>query len=174
MKNKPITSITAGLILFMITAVYTLIINFGKLQGNMAIAWVSYLITIGGIIFFVVKYANSNHGTLSFGNLFGYGFKTAATTAALFIIFMLVFYMIFPEYKEQLFEISRQKALEKAKDADRENIEKGMEMMKKFFYIGLVLGVMFSYAILGAIGSLIGSAISKKNQPYSEELDEVK
>jgi uncharacterized membrane protein YphA (DoxX/SURF4 family) len=174
MQNKQLSSIMAGLILFMFTAVYSLVINFGKLQGNQAFAWISYSIIILGIMLFVIRYANDNHGTLSFGNLFAYGFKTTATVAVLFIIFMLIFYMLFPEYKEQLFEISRQKALINAKAEDKERIEKGMEMFKKFFYVGLIAGITFSYAILGAIGSLIGASVSKKNQPYSEELDEIK
>jgi hypothetical protein len=164
----------AGLIIFMFAAVYSLVINFGKLLGNQALAWVSYCIIILGIMLLVIKYANDNHGTLSFGNLFAYGFKTAATAAVLFIVFMLLFYMLFPEYKEQMLDIARQKALLSAKAEDKEKIEQGMEMFKRFFYVGLIAGIAFSYAIQGAIGSLIGAAISKKNQPYSEELDEIK
>jgi hypothetical protein len=38
-----------------------------------------------------------------------------------------------------------------------------MEMFKRFFWVGLIAGIMFSFALLGAIGSLLGAALSKKN-----------
>lgn len=163
MEKKPITNIIAGLILFLVMVVFTIITTLGKLQSNMMVGWLSYLLVICGIAILVVKYANDMNGNVTFGNLFAYGFKTIAVTAVLFIVFMIVFYMIFPEYKDQMLEIARQKALENAKDADKENIEKGMDMFKKFFWVGLIGGIMISYAILGVIGGVIGAAIAKKN-----------
>jgi hypothetical protein len=76
---------------------------------------------------------------------------------------MVLFYLIFPEYKEQLMEVATQKAIERAGGADTENVLKGMEMFKRFFWVGLIAGIMFSFALLGAIGSLLGAALSKKN-----------
>ncbi len=142
---------------------FTIILNLGKLQGNSIIGWLSYLLIIGGIAGFVIKYGADVNGNVTFGNLFAYGFKTTAVLAVLFIAFMILFYLIFPEYKAQMLEIAREKALEKAKDGDKESIEKGMEMFNKFFWVGLIAGIMISYAILGVIGSVIGAAIAKKN-----------
>ena len=144
-------------------AVYTLILNLSNLQGNTALSWLSYLIVIGGIAIFVTRYAKDMDGNVTFGNLFGYGFKICAILTVFYIAFMVLFYLIFPEYKEQLLEVATQKAIERAKEEDKENVLKGMEMFEKFFWVVLIAGIMFSFALLGAIGSLIGAAISKKN-----------
>ncbi len=162
-ESKPLTNINAGLILFMVLAVYTLILNLTNSQSNQALSWLSYLIVIGGIAIFVIRYAKDREGNVTFGNLFGYGFKICAILTIFYIAFMVLFYLIFPEYKEQLLEVATQKAIERAGGADTENVSKGMEMFKRFFWVGLIAGIMFSFALLGAIGSLIGAALSKKN-----------
>ena len=52
-----------------------------------------------------------------------------------------------------------------------EQINTALEVMKKGFWVFGILGVLFSYAIFGAIGSLIGAAITKKNPqtPFEEQ-----
>ena len=163
MEKKTLSNINAGLILFLVMAIYTLIINLGNLQGNMALNWLSYLIVIGGIVIFVIRYAKDMEGNVTFGNLFGYGFKICAILTVFYIVFMVLFYLIFPEYKEQFFELTTQKAIERAKGRDTENVLKGIEMLKRFFWVGLIAGIMFSFALMGVIGSLVGAALSKKN-----------
>ncbi len=163
MEKKTLSNINAGLIVFLMMAVYTLILNLFNLQSNSALSWVSYLIIIGSIAAFVMKYARDMNRNVTFGNLFGYGFKICAVLTVFYIVFIVIFYLIFPEYKEQLFEVAKEKAIERAKGADTENVLKGMEMFKRFFWVGLIAGIMFSFALLGVIGSLIGAALSKKN-----------
>ncbi|HEY8689476.1 MAG TPA: DUF4199 domain-containing protein [Chitinophagaceae bacterium] len=173
MEKKPITNIIAGFILFLVMVVYTLIINIGKLQDNMMLGWFSYFIIIAGIAIFVVKYGKDMNGNITFGNLFAFGFKTTAVVAIFFIAFMVLFYLVFPEYKEQMLELGRQKALVNAKGTNPEDIEKGMEIFKRFFWVGLIAGIMLSYAILGAIGSLIGAAITKKDPRPVEDVNQI-
>ena len=168
MEKKPITTKTAGIILFLAMAVYSLILNFGKFQANTSLTWLSYLLFIGGLIFFVVKYGKDMNDNVTFGNLFAYGFKTTAVTAVLFIAFTVLFYLIFPEFKDQLLDVARQNALKGAKEADKENIEKGMEMFARFFWAFMIGGIMISYALQGVIGGLIGAAIAKKNSNVSK------
>src|SRR5687767_4131323 len=105
MEKKTLSNINAGIILFLVMAVYTLIINVSNLQNNTALSWLSYLIVIGGISIFVIRYAKDKEGNVTFGNLFGYGFKICAILTVFYIAFMALFYLIFPEYKEQLLEV---------------------------------------------------------------------
>ncbi len=163
MEKKPLSNINAGLILFLAMAVYTLILNVSNLQSNEVLSWLSYLIVIGGITIFVIRYAKDRDGNVTFGNLFGYGFKICAVLTVFYIAFMILFYLIFPEYKEQLLEMATEKALEGAKGKDTENVLKGMEMFKRFFWVGLIAGIMFSFALMGVIGSLLGAALARKN-----------
>lgn len=162
MKNKKLSNLNAGLLLFLFMVVFTLIINMGGLQANTKLNWISYLIIIGGITLVVIKYGKDMDNNVTFGNLFAYGFKTIAITTIFFIAFSLLFYMVFPEYKAQLLDIARENAMQKATPENREQIEKGMEIFQRFFWVGMIAGILISFAILGAIGSLIGAAIAKK------------
>jgi hypothetical protein len=41
-------------------------------------------------------------------------------------------------------------------------IEQSLEMVKKFFWVGLIGGALFMNLVVGAIASLIGAGITKK------------
>jgi NADH:ubiquinone oxidoreductase subunit 6 (subunit J) len=162
MENKKLSNLNAGLLLFLLMVVFTLIINMGGFQRNSKLNWLSYLIIVCGITLLVIKYGKDMGNNVTFGNLFGYGFKTIAITTIFFIAFSLLFYTVFPEYKTQLLEISRENAMQKATPENREQMEKGIEMFQRFFWVAMIAGILVSFAILGAIGSLIGAAIAKK------------
>ncbi len=53
--------------------------------------------------------------------------------------------------------------MEKGGTLSESDMEKGLEMTKKFFLPFAIGGSLVVYLILGTIGSLIGAAISKKN-----------
>lgn len=160
--KKPISSLNAALVIFLVMVVFSLIINMGGFQGNTILAWLSYIIIIGGIMAFVNRYGKDMNNSVSFGNLFGFGFKTTAIVIIFFIAFSILLYLVFPEYKLQMQDIARQNALKNAKPENREQVEKGMEFFANNFWLFLIGGILFSFAILGAIGSLLGAAITKK------------
>jgi hypothetical protein len=64
--------------------------------------------------------------------------------------------------KEKVFEM--QQAQMEKRGLDDDKLEQGMTMMKKYFMIFLVLGVIFGTLIWGAIASLIGAAVAKKKK----------
>jgi hypothetical protein len=175
MENKTLSNKTAGLILFLVMAVYSLIINLNNLQANTSLSWISYVIVVAGIIIFVTKYGKDKNGNVTFGNLFAYGFKITAVLIIFFIAFMIIFYMVFPEYKEKVLEIGMQKAMQNANASQAESIKKGMEIGKQFFWVGLIAGITFSFAILGLTGSLLGAALTKKNpvNPFQQQTDQI-
>jgi hypothetical protein len=59
-------------------------------------------------------------------------------------------------------EISREKMAEDPRVTD-EQIEMALSFMNKFYMVVLIGGTIFSTLISGAIGSLIGAAVTKKN-----------
>jgi len=166
MEKKKLSSLSGGLLIFLLMVVYTLIINIGGLQGNTKLSWISWLIVIVGIAMIVVKYGKDMDNNVTFGNLFAYGFKTIAITTIFFIAFSVLFYVIFPEYKQQLLDIARENAMQKGTPDTREQVEKGMEIFQRFFWVGIIAGILISFAILGVIGSLIGAAIAKKEPQH--------
>jgi NADH:ubiquinone oxidoreductase subunit 6 (subunit J) len=170
-NQKPITHFIAGIILAAVQIILTLVTMFtGAKQGG-ASGWISWFLLILGLVLFVNMYGKANNYQLSFGNLFGYGFKATAIAMLLVIAFTVLIFVAMPEMKEKIFEEARRGMEEQNKLSDAD-IEKGMEFMGKFFYAFMVGGILLSYAILGAVGSLIGAAITKK-RPHNplDQLD---
>jgi uncharacterized membrane protein YciS (DUF1049 family) len=167
MSQKPISNIIAGLILAAVLIIYTTILNFMGLQTNQSLSWLTYLILVIGIIYFVITYGKANNDNTTFGDLFAYGFKVSAVVAIILIIFEIIFNLIFPEFREKIYELTRQKFEEQGKLSE-DQITSGIELVKKFFWVGLIGGTAFFTALFGVIGGLIGAAIAKKN-PVSFE-----
>lgn len=161
-EQKPISHFIAGLIISAMLIVFSLGIYFLDMMQNRAMAWISYLILIGGLILFINLYGKAKNYELGFGGLFGYGFKSTAIIALSMGLFSLLFFLAFPEFKEQILEMTRNAMEEQGKATDKQ-IEDMFSMMDKnflLFYIGFpILG----YVFFGVIGSLIGAAVTRKN-----------
>ena len=123
-------------------------------------AWISYILMVAGLIFFVNQYGNALDNQVTFGNLFSYGFKTTALLALIMIAFTVILFSIFPDIREKMVEIARQRMEDRNTPEDQ--IDKGIEMWQKMFWVLTIGGIILVYAIVGAIGSLIGAAVTKK------------
>jgi NADH:ubiquinone oxidoreductase subunit 6 (subunit J) len=169
--KKPITHIVAGLIIAAFQIIYSLVLQFAGMQQDGALGWLAWGVLIISIIVFVNMYGNANNNYPSFGNLFVYGFKATAIAMLVVIAFTLLMFTIMPEIKEKVFEEARRGMEEQGKMSDAD-IDKAIELTRKFFYVFMIGGILLMYAILGAIGSLIGAAITKK-RPHNplEQLD---
>jgi uncharacterized membrane protein YciS (DUF1049 family) len=162
MNQKPISNIVAGLIIGAIVIIYSIILSFSGLQANQSLSWLTYLILIIGVIYFVIAYGKANNDNVTFGNLFAYGFKVTAVVAILFIVFEILFNLLFPEFREKMYDLMRQKFAEQGKLSE-DQINTAIEMTKKFFMIGLIAGSAIFFSLFGVIAGLIGAAMAKKN-----------
>ena len=170
MEKKTMSSLTAALILLLINIAFTCIVAFGKLYANSALTWLSYIIVVAAIAYFVVKYGKDKDDNVTFGNLFGYGFKITAFLILFYCLFMVILYTIFPEFKEQVVEIMKTKAMEGKSGQDAAEIQKGLDMMIKMFWVWMIGGILFIFGLCGGIGALIGAGIAKKNpRVYHED-----
>ncbi|TMI61427.1 MAG: DUF4199 domain-containing protein [Bacteroidetes bacterium] len=169
--QKPITHFIAGIIVAAIQIIYSLALLFSGIKQGGPTGWIAYCILVISLAVFVNMYGKANHYQLSFGNLFGYGFKATAIAMLIVIGFTLILFTAMPDLKEKIFDEARKQMEEQNKLSDEE-IDKALSIAKKFFYVFMVGGILLTYAILGAIGSLIGAAITKKN-PYNplDQLD---
>lgn len=160
-ESKPISHILAGAILGGILVVYSIILQFTGLWETQALGYLSYAILIGGLILFIHLHGKSRNNQVTFGNLFSYGFKATAIVILLMLVFVIVFNLAFPEFKEKIMETTRQKMEEDGKTTE-DQIETAVNMIEKYYLLFAVIGTVIGMAILGAIGSLIGAAITKK------------
>jgi hypothetical protein len=162
MEKKPISHFMGGLIIASILILYTIILNFSGQETNKVLTNLSYILMVAGVIFFINRFGKSVEHTASFGQLFTFGFKMSALIAIIVIFFQVIFFLVFPEYKDKIFDVARDEMIKQGKMSE-DQIETGLSMMKKFFWIGLIGGSLFMFMIVGAIGSLIGAAITKRN-----------
>jgi hypothetical protein len=170
-NKKPITHLVAGAILAAIMIVYSMVLHFAGLQQQGGLGWIAYLVMCIGIIIFISLYGKARNNQVTFGNLFAYGFKTTAVMTLIVIVFTVLFLIALPEVKEKIFEEAR-KGMEEQGKMSEDEIDKAIEMTKKFLWVFMIGGILLTYAILGAIASLIGAAITKK-RPFNplEQLD---
>ncbi len=160
-QKKPMTHITAGLLIAAIIVVYAIATQFLGMAQQTGIGLLQYVLIIGGLIYFVNQHGKAYDYTKSFGNLFAFGFKSTAVFTIIFIIFLIIFFLIFPDLKEKTFETARTE-MEKNEKFTDEQIEQGIDMVRKFFWVMVVGGSMLGLIIVGCIGSLLGAAITEK------------
>ena len=168
METKVTTHIFKGVI---IGAVYILLSTIIYAFNLYSIKWLSlviYLFIFAGIIISNIVYANQNNNNESFGNIFADGFKTTSLFIIISMAFTVLFFILLPEMIDKSFELQRVE-LEKKPELTDEMIENFIAMQKDNFWTFTIAGNIVLNAIIGAIASLIGAGIAKKNpiDPFS-------
>ena len=168
-QKKPLTHITAGLLIAALIVLFAIITNFLGLTQQKGLGLLQYVIIIGGLIYFVTQYGKANNYTKGFGDLFAYGFKSTAVFTSIYIVFIVLFFLLFPDIKEKSLQMAREQMESNSKLSDTD-IDNGIAMARKFFWVGVVGGSMLFLIIMGCIGSLIGAAVTKKrpNNPFDQ------
>ena len=168
METKVTTHIVKGVIL---GAVYILLSTIIYAFNLYSIKWLTlliYLFIFAGIIISNIVYANQNNNNESFGNIFADGFKTTSLFIIISIAFTVLFFILLPEMIDKSFELQRLE-LEKKPELTDEMIENFIAMQKDNFWTFTIAGNIVLNAIIGAIASLIGAGVAKKNplDPFS-------
>jgi hypothetical protein len=160
---------TKWALIYVLTAiVITYIIQFSNLDPNSPVKYLSYIPFIAFLLLAQKEYKDQFGGYIKFGEAFSVGFKFALFSGILLAVFIYV-YLTFlsPEVLSKAMELQRDKMTEQG--ASSEQIDKVIEIGKKY---GGIFGAFFSviiYAILGAIVGLIGAAIFKKERSAFDE-----
>jgi hypothetical protein len=162
MEPKKVTHLMTGGILAGVLILYSVILIVTDQLANQSLTWISYVFMIGLLIYFIREFGKANENNKTFGELFSFGFKASAFATIILLAFQVIFNLLFPETQERIMEISREKMAEDPRVTD-EQIEMALSFTKKFYLVFLIAGTIFSTLIFGAIGSLIGAAVTKKN-----------
>ena len=166
MKKKVTTPVVAGIVVSLILIVLNIVLYF---TGAYLQKWTQYFggaVMLGGIIWAIVNHGNEKEHDVTFGNLFGFGFKVTAVIICLTLLYTILAGFLFPDIKQKVMEMARQNALSQP-GVNEDQAEKGMEMFEKNYTLFMVIGLIFWDLIVGVIASLIGAAVGKKN-PKSE------
>lgn len=106
-------------------------------------------------------YGNAMDNNVTFGNLFGYGFKTTAVMTLLVIVGTVVFSVLLPEVKERAFQTAREDMVKKG-TLTSDEIDKAIDLVRRMYWVFAIGGILLIYAIVGAIGSALGAGITKR------------
>lgn len=166
MEEKVQSPATKGLVIALILIVLSLSTHVIGLSKEKWVGWLSYAIFGGAIIWSCIIYAKQNNSNVTFGNVFADGFKVSAAITGIIAVFTFIsFKFIMPEMINYALEEARKGMIEKNMPSDQ--IEQALEMTKKFFIPFAIGAVVVAYLFFGAIFSLIGAAIAKKNPNYN-------
>jgi hypothetical protein len=161
-QGAPLPHLMAGLVCAGVMIVLSLVMQFTDLARNATAGFAVIGVFMVLIAFFVYNHARSTGGGL-FGSLFSYGFKATAVATLVTIAFQVVFFLVFPEYRDQMFEIAREQMVKQGQ-LTGDQISQALDGMRRFFWPMVIGGSLFNTLVAGAIGSLIGAGISPKRE----------
>ena len=170
-EQKPISPIMKGVIISLLLIVLSMIAYFTGQETASWNRWLGNIILCGGILWACITYGKQLNNNVTFGNVFAHGFKVSAIVTIFLILFSIIFFLLFPEVKEKALEIARAD-MEKRGNISEEQIEQGIAITRKFFFVFTIGVLMFVYMIIGTIASLIGAAVTKKDPrpPFENQL----
>ena len=162
MEKQIMSPATKGLLIGLALIIISLVILLTKQENNKSLGGISIAVMLGGIIWACLSFSKQMDGNVTFGNIFSHGFKTSALVGALVSLWVaLTLGLLFPETIDRALEAERMNMIKK--QMSDEDIENAMKIGKK---IAVPMGVIFTvilYLVIGAIGSLIGASLAKKN-----------
>ncbi|MES2332468.1 MAG: DUF4199 domain-containing protein [Bacteroidota bacterium] len=167
MEQKVTPPWTKGLVISLILIVYGLALYFAGQAQNKSLSWIQFIVLIVGVIVADNSFAKQKNGNVTFGNVFAHGFKVTATIIVIMVIYSVIaFKFLFPEMIDAIMNQARTD-MEKKGNLTEEQITQGVEMGKKFFIPFAIGGIIVMFGICGAIASLIGAGVAKKNPNYN-------
>src|SRR5690349_13619846 len=157
MEKKATSPLMAGLLISLILIVIDLVGGFTHLKYETWWGWIGGVVMLIAIIMFCISWANQKNNLVTFGNVFGYGFKASAVIAVIILIYsFLSMYVIFPETSDIIMDTPRKK-MEAAGNLSEDQMDQALAMTKKFLVLGPIFGGIFTL-IIGIIGGLLGGA----------------
>ena len=137
MEKKSSDYLGKGLMLSLILIVIDLIGGFAHLRFESWFKWISTLVAAIAIIVFCIQFGKRQVDGVTFGKVFGYGFKISLIVSAVMVVYTLLsMYVIFPELIDQILTKTRTDLQAAGKLTD-DQIDTQVAMTKKFMQPGI-------------------------------------
>jgi amino acid transporter len=166
MKKKVTSSVMMAVVIALILIVINLVVYFADLWLEMWAAYSGFVLLFIAILVAVIIHGKEKENNVTFGKLFGFGFRTVAGVACIIILYTILFNVLMPEAKEKYLEFFREQTL-KQPNATEESADTAVQFVSKGWMLISIISILLWYLIIGCIASLIGAAIAKK-QPRPE------
>ncbi len=163
MQAKPTSHIKKGIITAVILIIIYIILQRADTNNSFMKVLPTLLLAIGMAVSCLV-FAKQTGGNVKFGEIFAHGFKTTAVvTFFLAIYFFIDIKYIAPPVSQQEIEAAAKTLQQQGNLMPNEAHERAVEASKKIWML-VVSGTIFVSIISGAVGSVIGALLAKKNQ----------
>ena len=164
MEKKPVSHIIKALIISVLMFGWILLGSKLNFTANGKLQLIPYAILVLGIVISCMLYAKQYNGALKFGDIFANGFKTTAVVALVMAIFTFIAVKyVYPPTSQQELE-SLIKTYQQENNIMPNEAREAVLQGDKMKWVVSVSGIIFSSIICGALGSVLGAAIAKKNQ----------
>lgn len=161
-----------ALISLLVAIVITYIIQFTNMDINSPAKYLGYIPFLGCLFLTQKEFRDELGGFITFNQGFSAGFRYAVFNGLLLAVFTYLYLAILsPAIFEKSLEASQNQMA--TKGMSQEQIDKAMEIAKKWGPVGGAFFLAIWYAIVGAIISLIGAAIFKKEKSPLQIADEL-
>ena len=166
MKKKSSDYLGRGLMLSLILIVVDLFGGFAQVRFETWFRWLPTIIALVTIIVFCIQFGKRQVDGVTFGQVFGYGFKISLVFSVLMVVYSLLsFSFIFPELTDQILTKTRTDLQAAGKFTD-DQIDRQVAITKKFMQPGLRSLLFFLITLFyNTIASLLGAAFTKKTEP---------
>jgi hypothetical protein len=152
-----------ALVTSLVCIVINMIIYVSNQLMNKSLSNITLVVVVGAIIGGCIYYSKQMNGQVTYGNVFAHGFKITAGIAALMSIYTIISVkFIYPEIIEMTIDVARAE-MEKKGQVPTDQIDMALGFTRKFFLPFAIAFSLFGTAIIGAIASLIGAGLAKKN-----------
>ncbi len=174
-KSNPTKVATKWALIYTATAiVITYAFEFLDVDPNSSAKYISYIPFIAFLWLTQKEYKDELGGYITYGNAFSAGFRYSLFSGLLLAVFTYLYFAILsPAMWDKVLDATQ--AGMEAQNAPDDQIEKTMSFMRGTWgQVMIVFGTAISYAIFGAIVSLVTAAILKKERsPYDVANDAV-
>lgn len=151
------------LIGFAVSVVLTFIYQFMKIDPTSPVKYIGYVFFITFLFLGQKELRDRSGGYLTFGQAFVEGLLFSVFYGILTAIFTYIYFTIISPETWTLAMDAAQKQLEAKGTLSSEQIEASMSITRKYGVIIAIVGILIGTPIMGAIVSLIGAAIFKKD-----------
>ncbi|MDB5002953.1 MAG: hypothetical protein JWQ34_1178 [Mucilaginibacter sp.] len=172
-KNNPTKVATKWALINALTAIIiTYAFEFLNVDPNSPLKYLAYIPFIIFLFLAQKEFKDEIGGFMTFGEGFSVGFRYALFTGLIMALFIYLYCTVLsPAFFDKAIEASRTKMEESGK-LSSEQIDKAMDISKKWGPLMAAFGTAVVYPIFGAIIGLIGAAIFKKERSAHDLIDD--
>ena len=147
--------------------VFSLMLYFADMhhQRSAGIQAVQFGILAVFVVLAIIQFKKTNSGYLSIVEALKMGAGVAAVSFVIGTIYFLIFSNIIePNFMEEAYELGKQQMIEQNPNLTSEQVDQGIEMQKKFFWVIMAVFMIIS-VVFGFVVGLITGLIAKKDKP---------